>query len=420
MKMTALALTRAKSFTGIAYRRFLIGVGVLCGAFCTSCFGSPKPEQEREPPRVQRCEGEVYGPKSPSFRVAVFTPHENTFWNSFTKIMAQATVDLGGALEVFQAHDSRERMRQQVLSVVGRKAPPDYIVFQNFKGLGPELAKISENGEMPFFVVNAAMDTKALGAPRQRNRYWLGQMSPDDVSAGETVARALVDAAKSKKMINGEGLVEMVAISGVRADVAGRDREDGLGRMLAKSRDVKFHQLVNGDWTGEVAGQRLEDLLKRYPTTKVVWTANESIAMATIARLKELGLRPGKDILVGSVDWASREILLTIRRGEMDAAVGGHFTEGAWVAVLLADHHRGLDFSDLFVELRTEMVLATPKNVGKYLDMARPDFVNRIDFKRMMRPCDSEGYRYPFNPNTLFQLAGEARKNVADEREGGS
>ncbi len=345
----------------------------LLGLSCTSCPSPPHSEKQREASPTPRLEGKIYKAEPCAFRVAMFTPHQNTFWDSFTEIMAQAAKDLGISLEVFQAHDSRERMRQQVLSVAGRASPPDYIVFQNFKGIGPDLARIAEGEKVPFFVVNAGLDTEVLGSPRQRNKYWLGQMSPNDIEAGETVARALVEAAKSKKLYNRDGLVEMVAISGVRADVAGRDREEGLQRMLAKSPEVKFHQLVNGDWAGQVAGQRIEDLLLRYPTTKVVWAADESIAMATATRLKELGLAPGKDILVGSVDWASSDFLRSIRNGDIEAAVGGHFTEGAWVCVLLSDYHRGLDFSDRFVEKRTPLKQIPASSVERLLRL-RPSF----------------------------------------------
>jgi ABC-type sugar transport system substrate-binding protein len=390
----------------------------LLGAFCCGCRDSAVSEKRPAEPLLNDQEkGEIHEPKAYSFRVAVFTPHKNTFWDSFIAIMVEAARDLGISLEFFQAADSRERMKRQVLSVVKRQNPPDYIVFQNFKGMGPELAAISEQNKVPFFVVNAALDTPQLGLPRQRNKYWLGQMSPDDVSAGENVAQALVEAARSKGLYNQDGVVEMVAISGVRADVAGRDRENGLRQMLAKSPEVKLHQLVNGDWAGQVAGQRIEDLLRRYPTTKVVWAADESIAMATALKLKELGRQPGKDILVGSVDWASREMLMSMRMGEIEVAEGGHFTEGAWVAVLLFDYHRGLDFADYFLEIRTSMIQATPGNVDKHLKILHPDFSKSIDFKQMTRPSATQGYRYAFCPESLFKLIPENKTAVHGQQE---
>ncbi|HEX8439193.1 ABC transporter substrate-binding protein, partial [Archangium sp.] len=287
--------------------------------------------------------------------------------------MQAAAEDLGVDLSVYEAGHWPGETLTRVRGLLNGPDRPDYLVVSVHRAIGARVIELAEQARVPVFVLNAGLLEKErtrYGGPREHFRYWIGQMLPDDEKAGYELANRLVDEALRRKQVAPDGRVHLIALGGTPVDQATVEREKGLRRAVSERDDAILLQLVSAEWSFEEAARKTPLLLRRYPEATVIWAASDAMALGALASLHPLGREPGTHILVGGANWEPRA-LEAVRRGEMVATVDGHFLEGAWVMVLLYDHHHGLDFARERVDWRSEMLLITRENQARCLQFLR-------------------------------------------------
>jgi ABC-type sugar transport system substrate-binding protein len=342
------------------------------------------------------------------YSVVLFTGggKDTPFWNLFEDFMREAASDLGMQLEVYYADGSRKRMATQIHTVCQRADKPDGIVFHLFKLNGPNILRIAEQYGIPVFLVNAGLSEKQrneIGMPRTKLRHWLGEMLPDDDSAGYKLANALIDEAKKDpRRLGPDGRVHVIALNGTVSDSASIQRVAGLNRAIAERGDeATLEQVVAADWDEKMARKRCRFLHRRYPHAKVVWSASDLMAAGAIAAMEDRGLTPGKDVIIGGVDAATPEIMELIEQGKLYATVGGHFMEGGWVAVLLHDFLHGVDLDQIKSHYDSPMTLVTKDNLANYRAKLFKSTWERMDFRQLSRIDSPELKTYRFGPQVL-------------------
>jgi ABC-type sugar transport system substrate-binding protein len=125
------------------------------------------------------------------------------------------------------------------------------------------------------------------------------------------------------------------------------------------------------------------------------------MALGVIEAIKQLRLKPGQDILVGSIDWIPAA-LEAIQRGELAVSLGGHYWESAWSAILLYDYLRGHDFSGEALAFFSSMGLLTRKNIDQHLRHTRKGREQgwvSIDFKKWSKAYHPRHAPYQFDLN---------------------
>lgn len=277
------------------------------------------------------------------------------------------------------------------------------------------MLKIAEQAQVPTFVFNAGLlekDRVCFGGPRQRFKYWIGQMLPNDFQAGYDLANILVDKALKANRVAPNGRVQVVAMGGPEKDFAAVERKRGFELAMARRKDVEVLQFVPAHWLQDRARRKTSLLLRRYPDVGVIWAASDSMAVGAIDAMRGLGRKPGKDIIVGGIDWIPRA-LSEIRAGTMAVSFGGHFMQGGWAMVLLHDYHHGIDFAADRIDWRTKMSPVTRANMG---DVARSRRnLARIDFRAFSKKYHPEMTRYSFSLEALgFAQGGSAKQVAAD------
>ena len=90
------------------------------------------------------------------------------------------------------------------------------------------------------------------------------------------------------------------------------------------------------------------------------------MALGVVEGIKELGLVPGQDIVTGGFDWSEKGVEAVVK-GEIEVTMGGHYMEGAWVAVLIYDYFNGVDFKDESLRMKSNMGALTKENIDDYL-----------------------------------------------------
>jgi ABC-type sugar transport system substrate-binding protein len=319
------------------------------------------------------------------------------FWDVFAAAAAAAADDLDIELETLNAHGDHLKMIEFAREVAARPVKPDYALINNEKGAAGRMLEALAGAGIKTLLAMSVFDGPEVaryGRPREKIPQFIGTLRPQHEQAGHDLARRLIDAGTplfSKP-------IQLLAISGAKATFAATERDRGLKRALARADDVSLTQLVHSAWQREKARRQVTGLLRRWPGTKLVWAANDPMALGAMDAVRERGLVPGRDVLIGGVNW-SRDALERVQSGELVTSVGGHFLGGAWALVLLRDHHDGLDFADGGLEREFPMGVIDRANVAPYLAQFAGENWGAIDFARFSRA------RHPDAPAYEFTLA---------------
>lgn len=331
------------------------------------------------------------------------TTAQNPFWHNYISYMEIACESLGMNFDAYYANENHLQIKQLMESVIKSKRRPSVIVFLDNKRQAETIIKTATQAKIPVFLVNTSLDateTKILGKPREKYKYWIGQMQPDDKAAGYLVAKTLFN----KVPKNGKKY-HVIGINGnVGSDVT-RLRLEGLKEAVAQSDNIVLDQVVYGNWLPATSRYKFVELKKaRYPKASIVWTAGDGMAMGVVQGAKDLKLKPGRDIITGGIDWLP-DALKMVKNKEIDVSVGGHFIEGGWVAVLLYDYFNGNDFSSEKVSWKTQMRPITSANVDYYENKLNQNNWKKINFRKFSKTYNPKITKYDFRmQNILKQL----------------
>ena len=329
-------------------------------------------------------------------------PDDNTpFWKLFEDVMKDACEDLGCEVEVTYAGGDRFKMVEQAKKLGERARKPDMVFFQSYKKNGASIIKTLDANGINGFLVNAGLtpeQAQEMAKPREKYPRWIGQMMPDDMNAGASIAEALYKAAKEKNYLE-NGKVRMIGIEGNITDGASVERVKGLRSVVGQYDDIELLQIVQGKWEEELSHRLTLSLMRRYPEVHVIWAAGDMIAMGIVGAAKEID----KNILTVGVDWAPR-VLEEIKNGNIVGSAGGHFMEGAWSAIVAYDYLMGIDFATSdSVELKSNMAFLNKNNLSNYTEKFGSGEFGAVDFKQFSKYHNKELKSYSFDILPLIE-----------------
>lgn len=339
--------------------------------------------------------------KEKKYSIALFStrPANDPFWNSVANFMKVATDDLGMNLRVYYVDRDHIQMTNNVKDAVTGPNKVNLLVLVNFKKQLAYMLKIAETAKVPAIVFNQGFTSEDhAGKPRQNNKYWIGEVLPNDEYAGELLAIKLIQQAKPGP----DKKIHMIALEGFSADFASIERVKGLKKVIKNNKNVVLDQITHGDWVEEPARFAFIGLKRRYPNATVVWAANDNMAMGVIKGAKQLGLKPGKDIIVGGIDWTN-EALNAIKTGELNVTVGGHFTDGAWAAIMAYDYLHKKDFKSESTQVYTKMDAITRSNYQSYSKLFNRANWKKIKFRQYSKALNPNRKKYNFGLNLILK-----------------
>lgn len=316
----------------------------------------------------------------------------NPFWDLVTEFMKASADSLDIELQVIYGDADRYVTTSKAIAAIQASPRPDYLVFMYQKGQGYQILDAAERHQVHTFIINTDIpeaERARVGHPRERYRFWLGHMFPDDVTAGQLLTQQLVEAARKARPSSSPVSRDLIALSGSRDSSAALDRNRGLENALAADPDVRLRQLIFTGWSAEQTLDQTLALLKRYPDVTLIWGASDGIALGAIDGSRQSGRVPGKDIFIGGMDWSAAGIQ-AVRDGTLVVTLGGHFMEGGWALVLLHDYHYGRDFSDIGLTLKSPMQAVTAANVVRFqykMDASRWKSIPFHAFSRARHPA---------------------------------
>jgi ABC-type sugar transport system substrate-binding protein len=343
------------------------------------------------------------------FRIDMFSPALSTdfFWNRMTLFSQAAAADLEIDLRMHYVDYDRQEMVEQLKTLLTSSEKTNGVIFQSLKKNGGQLIQLAEKHKTPAILFNAGLDDKSkriFGFPREKYQYWIGELLPDDEDAGYQLALTLIAQAKLQRMFGPDQKIHLFGIMGAYAEGGSIERVRGFEKAIYNDPKVKYFQMVQGYWDQERAKRKALGLFKRYPSTQVVWAANDPMALGVIDAAQTVGKISGKDVLIGGIDWTDSAVQAVIE-SKLVTTVGGHFMDGAWSLVLFHDYLKGKDFNQHSVRFKSKMELLTQKNLAQYRLLFRTELWSKIDFKQFSRVYNSSQVKYDFSiEKVLAQL----------------
>lgn len=329
-----------------------------------------------------------------------------TFWLSVSAFMQAAAADLGVELEIVYSERNHLLMQRQAKEVAARPEPPDYVIVVNEKLAADEMVKVLDRAGIKVFVLLNTFSgdqATAMGPPRGKYPSWIGSLIPDNRAAGLAIAERVTEQARRARLFGADGKIHLLAIAGDYVTPASLARNAGLEEALAKYSDVRLEQTFVGEWNQDKARFQVQGALKRYPEVAAIWTANDPMAIGAMEAAREAGKRPGKDIMIGGLNW-DVPALGYVRAGELATSVGGHFMAGAWALVLLYDYQHGQDFAAVGTQLQYPIFSALDRdNVSRYLELFGDGDWGKVDFSRFSKVRNPRLANYTFDLATLYR-----------------
>jgi ABC-type sugar transport system substrate-binding protein len=346
---------------------------------------------------------------STPIRVTFINPSgpDNPFWNEVTGFMRTVARDLDIQLEVRYANDNRYTGTNVALEALQSNPKPDCLIYIYQRMEGVKILRAAEAAKVHSFIFNtdiAPTERETVGKPREKFKYWIGHMLPDDIAAGRILALQLIEAAKANRKAGKDGRIYAVALSGGRDSSAGLDRSEGLRQALHAHPEVILQQEIPANWDRQRASSsfRTHALLKRYPKTSLVWAASDSMALGAVEGIEANERSAGVDVVTGGIDWTPDGIL-AVKAGKLAATLGGHFMDGGWALVLAHDFLRGIDFASSDTTIRSMMQVVTQANVEEYLAPLALQQWETFDFRLFSKVYNRQLRQYDFSLNAVLK-----------------
>lgn len=351
----------------------------------------------------------AYSPAAEAMRAVYFIPKPagDIFGDKVADFMGTVAADLGIDLEIVRVHtdSSLIRNRQTLETIQADKHNIDIVLLHYDTAiLIPELSALAEKRGFVIATFNikpAQNDFEKIGRPREQYPRWITYLAPDDTSAGYQLAHELIDAAKT--LFAGTDTMQMVAIGGNDIGEVNMNRLNGLQQRLQSESGVTLKDSILTDWRREQGYDAAAKFIGEYPQTKIFWAASDSLALGAINALADKNLRPGRDFVIGGIDW-SDEAIQAVSDGRMVATIGGHFMEGGWALLLAFDYLQGRDFADdVGVSIATPMHTLTRNNVAEFAGLLNKEYWEQLDFRLFSKALNPDLKKYDFSLRALKQ-----------------
>lgn len=282
--------------------------------------------------------------------------------------------------------DANRLLQKQKLTDYLQKNKPDYIIVQPYSGGGVQLMEFLADYPSKIITLERLWqpdEEPLVGRPGQKYPNWLAELYFDNVEASRSLTMALQQACPDAD--------RLIGINGAYSHETDR-RAEGVFQAM-RQRGGVVEQIVNGKWERPTASEQVEQLIRRYPKARLIWTASDWMALGVLDTLEKY---PEQRFCVGGFDWLPQS-QHALQQGKLTASAGGHFAMAAWALVMIYDHaHGNLKLPVPDVPL-LQLEILTDKNLPLYQPLLRAGQWQYVDFKAFSQPQKTNQELYQFS-----------------------
>lgn len=185
----------------------------------------------------------------------------------------------------------------------------DVIIFPPLVNTGwDDILIEAKKAGIPVIISDRTIKTK-------KPNLYSAFVGADFAAEGEKAAKWLVQNTKPNEKIN---IVELKGLAGSSPAV---DRAKGFRKIISIHQNITIIDSATGDFIKVRGKLEMKKLLKKHGRNiNVVFAHNDDMALGAIEAIEEYGLKPGKDILIVSVD-GERALLQAIKDGKANVSI---------------------------------------------------------------------------------------------------
>jgi ABC-type sugar transport system substrate-binding protein len=215
---------------------------------------------------------------------------ESEWRTANTKSIKEAADAAGITLKFSDAQQKQENQIKAIRSFIAQKV--DVIAFSPVVETGWEpVLKEAKAAKIPVILTDRAVSAKD-------DTLWVTFMGSDFVEEGRRAANWLVDKTK-----DAPGTVNIVELQGTVGSAPAIDRKKGFEEIIKDKPKYKIIRSQTGDFTRAKGKEVMEAFLKAEgKKINVLFAHNDDMAIGAIQAIEEAGMKPGKDILIVSID----------------------------------------------------------------------------------------------------------------------
>ncbi len=170
---------------------------------------------------------------------------------------------------------------------------------------------------------NVLMEAKAAGIPvlitdRRINTMdeslYVGFVGSDFLSEGIKAGEFLLKKFKS------DDNVKIVEISGTLDSTPMRQRSEGFRSVFEGDDRFEIIESISGDFLRSKGKECMQSLLSRHDDIDVLYSHNDAMTFGAIEAIEEAGLKPGKEIVIITVD-GEQEAIDLLKAGKINCVV---------------------------------------------------------------------------------------------------
>jgi ABC-type sugar transport system substrate-binding protein len=210
----------------------------------------------------------------------------------------------GITLKLADAQGKQESQIQALHSFIAQGVGAVILAPQKKSGFEPALRELKAAG-IPVVLVDRGLDCDP--------ELYATLIASDFVAEGRMAAEWLI--------AHTTGDVRVAEIEGTAGSDPAIDRKRGFGERVAGEPRIKIVKSLNGQFELPKGKEVMEAILKSEQNAiDAVYAHNDDMALGAIQALEAAGLKPGKDVLVISID-ATRSAFEALVEGKLSCAV---------------------------------------------------------------------------------------------------
>lgn len=282
--------------------------------------------------------------------------------------------------------DANRLLQQQKLADYLQKHKPDYAIVQPYTGAGVQLMELLAKYPVKIVTLEHMWQPEEMpkvGRPGEHYPHWLAELYFDNVQASLQLTLALQQACPDAD--------QLIGINGMINYETDR-RAEGVYQAM-RQRGGTVHQLVNGKWDRQLAGTQSQQLLRRYPQSRLIWAASDWMALGVLDMLDPA---TASQYCIGGFDWIP-DVQKAIAQGKIQASVGGHFTMAAFALVLIYDHVHGKLVPPIPDVPLLQLDILTQRNLAAYQPLLRAGQWQQVDFRQFSMKHNPSQQHYNFS-----------------------
>jgi ABC-type sugar transport system substrate-binding protein len=216
---------------------------------------------------------------------------ESEWRTANTASIKAAAKQSGVTLKFADAQQQQQNQVKAIRSFIAQRV--DVIAFSPVVETGWEtVLREAKNAKIPVILTDRAVKVSDPS-------LYVSFIGSDFVEEGRRAGRWLLDYAKK----NPNKPLNIVELQGTTGAAPALDRKTGFAEVIATNPKLKIIRSQTGDFTRAKGKEVMEAFLKSEgKNINVLYAHNDDMAIGAIQAIEEAGLKPGKDIVIISID----------------------------------------------------------------------------------------------------------------------